>query len=159
MIFSTADLCDQHAGQVQIAAPLFRSYGGLAAFHGEISTIKVFEDNVLVRTALSQPGGGKVLVVDGGGSLNCALAGDQLAALAQQNGWSGIVVNGCIRDSAAIAKIRIGVRALNTHPKKSAKRGQGEKNVPVFFAGVNFVPGEQLYSDEDGMIVSGTCLM
>lgn len=154
MTFSTADLCDQHEGKVRIAAPLFRSFGAVEAFHGEIATVKVFEDNTFVRDALSQPGMGKVLVVDGAGSLNCALVGDQLAALAQKNGWAGIIVNGCIRDSLAISQMKIAIRALNTHPRKSDKKGQGQKNVTVYFAGVNFVPEERLYSDQDGIIVS-----
>ncbi|HET6757033.1 MAG TPA: ribonuclease E activity regulator RraA [Burkholderiales bacterium] len=153
MSFSTADLCDQYEGKVSVAAPLFKRYGGVPSFCGPIATIKVFEDNVLVRDALSELGHGKVLVVDGGGSLNCALLGDQLAKLAQQNRWSGIVINGCIRDAAAIAQIDIGVRALDTHPRKSVKIGIGQRNIPVSFAGVNFVPGSQLYCDEDGIIV------
>ena len=154
MVFSTADLCDEHGEKVSVVAPLFRNYGGAIKFRGEIATVKVFEDNVLVRDALSKSGAGKVLVVDGGGSLNCALVGDQLAALAYQNGWAGIVVNGCIRDSAAMAQIPIGIHALAAHPRKSTKRWVGEAGVPVHFASVNFVPGAQLYSDEDGIIVS-----
>jgi regulator of ribonuclease activity A len=153
MSFSTADLCDQYEGKVSVAAPLFKCYGGAMAFCGPIATVKVHEDNVLVRAALSEPGDGRVLVVDGGGSLRCALVGDQLARLAQQNGWSGIVVNGCIRDAPAIGRVEIGIRALGTHPRKSAKKGAGERDTPLAFAGVNFTPGAQLYSDEDGIIV------
>lgn len=107
-----------------------------------------------MRTALEQPGQGRVLVVDGGGSLRCALLGDQLAELAEENDWAGVVVNGCIRDSAAIAELGIGVKALGVHPLKSVKRGVGERDVPVRFAGVNFIPGHYLYGDEDGLIVS-----
>ncbi|MGH8729366.1 MAG: ribonuclease E activity regulator RraA [Burkholderiales bacterium] len=151
--FSTADLCDQHEGKVSIISPIFKSYGKARTFCGRIATVKVYEDNALVRAALSEPGDGSVLVVDGGGSLNCALVGDQLAKLAQQNGWAGIVVNGCIRDSAALADMEIGIRALATNPRKSVKKGAGERGIRVCFAGVNFVPGSQLYSDEDGIIV------
>jgi regulator of ribonuclease activity A len=158
MRFSTADLCDEHGEKVRVVAPIFRNYGRASAFHGEIATVRVFEDNLLVRDALSRPGQGKVLVVDGGGSLNCALIGDRLATLAHENGWAGVLVNGCIRDSAPIATIGIGVCAVATHPRKSAKRGSGDVDVIVSFANVNFVPGEELYCDEDGIIVCSTRL-
>jgi regulator of ribonuclease activity A len=158
-VYSTADLCDEHGERVSVVAPLLRNFGGTSRFCGEIITVKVCDDNVLVREALSEPGRGRVLVVDGGGSLNCALVGDQLAALAHRNRWAGIVVNGCIRDSAAIASIPIGILALATHPRKSRKQGAGEIGVPVHFASVNFVSGAQLYSDEDGIIVSAEPLI
>ena len=155
----TADLLDAHedrlrAGTLHVVAPMFRSYGGHAAFSGPISTLKLFEDNSRVRTALSEPGAGRVLVIDGGGSLRCALVGDQLAILANKNGWEGVVVYGCIRDSGDINGIDIGVRALNTHPQKTLKKGIGDKNVAVTFGGVTFNPGEWLYADEDGVLVS-----
>ena len=158
MSFTTPDLCDAHEGQVSVVAPMFRRYGGRAAFSGQISTVKCFEDNSLVREALGKPGAGKVLVVDGGGSLRCALVGDQLAALGQTNGWAGIVVYGCIRDSAAISRMDIGVRALDTHPLKSVKRGVGQADEAVSFGGVRFVPGHYLYADDDGIIVSSVPL-
>lgn len=158
MTIRTADLCDEHAERVSIADPLFRAYGGRAAFAGPITTLRVFEDNVLVRAALEEPGDGRVLVVDGAGSMRCALLGDQLAALAADNGWAGVVVNGCIRDSADIAGIDIGVRALATMPLKSRKLGRGERDVPVAFAGVLFEPGHHLYADEDGLLVSADAL-
>jgi regulator of ribonuclease activity A len=154
MSFATADLCDQHEDKIRVAEPIFRIYGARAAFAGRIATVKVFEDNVLVRQALADRADGRVLVVDGGGSLRCALVGDQLALLARDNGWSGIVVFGCIRDSAAIDEVPIGVRALATHPLKSIKRGTGDRDVPVTFAGITFVPGQYLYADRDGVIVS-----
>jgi regulator of ribonuclease activity A len=154
MSFATADLCDQHDDKIRVTEPVFRNYGANVAFAGRIATAKVFEDNVLVRQALSENGEGRVLVVDGGGSLRCALVGDQLAILAQDNGWAGIVVYGCIRDSAAINAIPIGVRALATHPLKSVKKGAGDRDIPVTFAGVTFVPGQYLYADSDGVIVS-----
>ena len=154
MSFKTPDLCDAHEGKVSVVAPLFRRYGGARAFCGTIATVKCFEDNSLVRDALGKAGQGKVLVVDGGGSLRCALVGDQLALLAHRNGWAGIVVHGCIRDSEDIEQVQIGVRALATHPRKSVKRGLGEADVAVTFGDVSFVPGHHLYADADGIIVS-----
>lgn len=154
MTYQTADLCDEYTNVVKVADPIFRSFGGRQSYGGQINTVKVHEDNVLVKEALSTPGAGKVLVVDGGGSLRCALVGDLLAKLAVENGWEGIIVYGCIRDSAAIAQIQIGLKALNTHPLKSVKHGRGDKNVPVNFAGVTFVPGHYVYADADGVIVS-----
>lgn len=158
MDFLTTDLCDANEGKVRVVAPLFRSYGGRRAFHGPIATLKLFEDNGLVRKTLEQPGAGHVLVIDGGGSLRCALVGDQLAALAVKNGWSGIVVYGCIRDSRAIGAMDIGVFALATHPQKTVKKNQGDADVPVTFGGVTFNPGDWLYGDEDGVIVAAEAL-
>lgn len=162
MSFKTPDLCDQYEAElgksVRVVAPMFQRYGGRAAFSGEIVTLKIFEDNTLVREIFNEPGNGKVLVIDGGGSLRCALVGDQLAILAQKNGWEGVVVYGCIRDSGDINSIDIGVRALNTHPQKTVKKGIGERNLPVTFGGVTFHPGEWLYADEDGVLVSGKSL-
>ena len=162
MSFKTPDLCDQYEAElgksVRVVAPMFQRYGGRAAFSGEIVTLKIFEDNTLVREIFNEPGNGKVLVIDGGGSLRCALVGDQLAILAQKNGWEGVVVYGCIRDSGDINGIDIGVRALNTHPQKTVKKGIGERNLPVTFGGVTFHPGEWLYADEDGVLVSGKSL-
>jgi regulator of ribonuclease activity A len=150
----TADLYDQHAASLQISEPLFRDFGGHSDFSGTIATAKVFEDNSLVRATLEQTGAGRVLVVDGGGSLRCALVGDILAALAVSNGWSGIVVYGCIRDAAEIATLPIGLKALNTCPAKSVKRGRGQLEVPVRFAGIDFQPGHYLYADLDGIAVA-----
>lgn len=159
MHFATSDLCDAHEGKVSIAAPIFRSYGGRVAFHGPIATLKLFEDNGLVRQRLETPGNGRVLVIDGGGSLRCALLGDQLAALAIKNGWTGIVVWGCIRDSAAIGQMDLGVLALATHPQKTVKKNLGEANIPVSFAGITFRPGEWLYADADGLVVASKQLL
>jgi regulator of ribonuclease activity A len=151
----TTDLCDAHAGKVRIAEPIgFRDFGGKKIFAGEIHTVKCFEDNTFVRHALESDGAGKVLVVDGGGSLRCALLGDMLGDLAIKNKWNGIIVYGCIRDSAAISKLPLGVKALNTIPLKSNKQNIGEENIPLRFAGVSFNPGEFIYCDEDGIIVS-----
>jgi regulator of ribonuclease activity A len=161
MSFKTADLCDAFAEktQVQIAEPIFRVYGGNPAFSGQISTLKIFEDNTLVRSALETRVENRVLVVDGGGSHRCALLGDNLANLAVDNGWNGVVVYGCIRDSADINEMPIGVRALHTHPLKSRKRGIGEKDILVTFAGVNFKTDHYIYVDQDGIIVAAEPLI
>jgi regulator of ribonuclease activity A len=158
-MWTTADLCDQHGAAVQVTQPLFRSFGGTKSFCGAIATVKVVEDNTSVRLRLQEPGNGRVLVVDGGGSLTCALVGDQLAQLAIQNNWAGIVVYGCIRDSAALGDMAVGVMALATMPRKSEKRGPGEHDIPVTFGGITFTPGHYLYADDDGMIVADAPLV
>jgi regulator of ribonuclease activity A len=158
MTFLTTDLCDANEGKVQVVAPIFQLYGGVKTFSGKIATVKVHEDNVLVRDVLAKDGAGKVLVVDGGGSLRCALVGGLIAELAHKNHWAGIIVNGCIRDSEEISRIQIGLRALNTHPLKSVKKGAGDIEIPVTFGGVTFVPGHFLYADADGVIVSANAL-
>ena len=157
-MFKTADLCDEHSDALSVAAPMFRDYGQRITFGGPITTVKCFEDNSLVREQLEQQGNGRVLVVDGGGSMRCAMVGDMLAKLGADNGWSGILVYGCIRDSGVIANIDIGVKALATHPLKSVKKGIGEVDVAVHFADTDFIPGQFLYADEDGIIVSASAL-
>ncbi len=163
MTFKTPDLCDQFETElgtsVRVVAPMFKLYGGRKTFCGQIVTLKLFEDNSLVRTAFAEDGRGKVLVIDGGGSMRCALVGDQLAILAQKNGWEGVVVYGCIRDSGDINGIDIGVRALDTHPQKSIKKNVGDRDLAVTFGGVTFKPGEYLYADEDGILVSSHSLL
>lgn len=154
MDFKTADLCDAHSNSLQVAEPGFRDYGGRKAFGGRIRTVRAPEDNTLVRQALEEPGQGAVLVVDGGGSRRCALVGDMLAALAEKNGWAGLVVNGCIRDSEEVGRTSVGVKALGTHPRKSLKGGAGERERDVNFAGVTFKSGHYLYADADGIVVS-----
>ena len=158
MTFKTPDLCDEFETElgktVRVVAPMFQCYGGRSSFSGEIVTLKIFEDNSLVREAFADNGKGKVLVIDGGGSLRCALVGDQLAILAQGNAWEGIVVYGCIRDSVDIGRLDIGVRALDTHPMKSIKKGAGDRDLAVSFGGVTFRPGEWIYVDDDGIVVS-----
>ena len=158
MTFKTPDLCDEFESElgktVRVVAPMFQVYGGRRNFSGQIVTLKIFEDNSLVREVFGENGQGKVLVIDGGGSLRCALVGDQLAILAASNGWAGAIVYGCIRDSDDINGIDIGIRALNTHPQKTLKKGVGDKNVAVTFGGVTFNPGEYLYADGDGILVS-----
>lgn len=159
MDFLTTDLCDAHPESVAVLAPIFKSFGGRARFSGPISTLKLFEDNALVRTVLAEPGQGRVLVVDGGGSLRCALLGDQLGELAVSNGWAGIVVYGAIRDSVALGTLALGIRALATHPLKSIKRGEGQRDLTLAFAGVQLSPGAWLYADEDGVIVAPAALI
>ncbi|MGR9106831.1 MAG: ribonuclease E activity regulator RraA [Gammaproteobacteria bacterium] len=156
MSFKTADLCDAYADkmQVQIAEPIFRIYGRNLSFSGQITTLKIFEDNTLVRSVLENRVENRVLVIDGGGSHRCALLGDNLAKLAVDNGWNGVVVYGCIRDSADINEMPLGVRALHTHPLKSRKRGVGEQDILVTFAGVNFKTDHYIYVDQDGIIVA-----
>lgn len=152
--FSTADLCDDHGDLVQVADPIFRDFGGATGFSGPITTVKVFDDNTSVRALLETPGAGRVLVVDNDGSRRCALVGDQLAQLACDNGWAGIVVNGCVRDSVALASLPIGIKALATMPRRSQKSGPGQVDVPVIFAGLSFEPGLMLYADADGVILA-----
>lgn len=150
----TTDLSDANPDTTQVLEPMLFHFGAVSAFHGPIRTVKVFEDNTLVRSALEQPGEGHVLVVDDGGSTRCALVGDRLAALARDGGWAGIVVYGCIRDSREIGEIEVGVMAVATHPRKSVKRGHGAQDLPLSFGGVTFEPGAWLYADEDGILVA-----
>ncbi len=154
MTFSTADLHDDHEGRVQVANILMQSFGQKTRFSGPISTVKCFEDNSLVRAALEEPGAGRVLVVDGGGSIRCALVGDKLAELGMKNGWKGLVVHGCIRDSAVISTLDIGIKALGTNPRRSVKKGEGERDIVLNFADATFTPGNWLYADEDGILIS-----
>ncbi|MDD3353944.1 ribonuclease E activity regulator RraA [Zoogloea sp.] len=158
MEFQTTDLCDANEGKVRAVAPMFRNYGGKRRFAGPIRTLKVFEDNALVRSTLETPGKGAVLVVDAGGSLRCAMLGDQLAQLGVKNGWAGVIMYGCIRDSGPIADMDLGVFALATHPMKSIKKGSGDQDIPVTFGGVTFTPGQWVYADEDGVIVAEKAL-
>lgn len=158
MTFKTADLCDQYSAELQVIEPMFSNFGGVASFCGAAVTLKVFEDNSLVRAALEEPGHGRVLVVDGGGSLRCALVGDQLADLAVRNGWSGIVVHGCIRDSEAIAALALGVQAIGTHPLKSVKRGEGQRDIEIRIGGARIAPGHHIYADDDGIVVAPRAL-
>ena len=151
---STADLCDQHGDRIAVAAPIFRVFGARPRFAGPIATLECFEDNSLVRTMLEEAGAGRVLVVDGRGSLRCALVGGNLAVLAHRNGWSGIVVNGCVRDAAELRQVDVGILALATNPRRSEKRGAGRRDVAVAFADVTFRPGAWVCADEDGLVVA-----
>ena len=159
MTFATAELYDEHGEKLQVVLPCFIDYGGRKIFHGSIVTVKVFEDNTLVRAVLEENGEGKVLVIDGGESMRCALVGDLLAQLGKDNGWSGIIVSGCIRDSAVMATIDIGVKALGTNPRKSVKKGAGDRDIPVTFAGATFKPGHYLYADQDGIVIAAEKIM
>jgi regulator of ribonuclease activity A len=157
--FATTDLCDAHEdrladGRLQVAAPPWIALGAVARFCGPATTLRVPDDNTLVRAALEQPGAGRVLVVDGAASLRCALVGGKLAELGEKNGWSGVVVNGCVRDADELDAWRFGVRALHTHPRRSERRGRGERDPVVSFAGVTIRPGDWIYADRDGWLVS-----
>ncbi|PPC76091.1 putative 4-hydroxy-4-methyl-2-oxoglutarate aldolase [Pokkaliibacter plantistimulans] len=148
------DLCDAFPDDVRVVEPMFSCYGGRLSYGGEIVTIKCFEDNSLVKEQVALPGEGKVLVVDGGGSMRHALCGDLMAEEAMSNGWEGIIVYGCIRDAGLIGEMDIGVHALATFPVKSNRRGLGDLNVPVRFGGVEFIPGQYVYADMNGVLVS-----
>ncbi len=152
--FTTADLVDEHGDAVDSCDLQLRQFGGVAAFDGDIATVRCDQDNALLKAVLSEPGNGRVLVVDGGGSLHTALMGDVIAGLAVDNGWSGVVIHGAVRDSAALAHLELGVKALGTNPRKSGKTGAGERDVAVSFGGVTFRPGAHLYSDDDGILVA-----
>lgn len=154
MNLKTADLCDEHAEQLQIADSIFYDFGGRRSFHGVISTLKVMHDYALFRRTLESPGASSVLVVDGGGSTKRALMGDKMANLAIQNGWAGVIVFGAIRDREELSQIDIGVKALATCPIRGESKGLGHSDILVRFAGVTFTPGHYLYADADGIIVA-----
>lgn len=149
----TADLVDDIGPEVRSCDLQFRQFGARTEFVGPISTVRCFQDNALLKSVLSQPGAGGVLVIDGVGSLHAALVGDVIAELARSNGWAGLVVHGAVRDSVALRGIDIGIKALGTNPRKSAKTGAGERDVDVTLGGVTFVPGDIVYSDDDGIVV------
>jgi regulator of ribonuclease activity A len=151
--FTTADLFDERGEELQSLSLQLLNLGGRVRFSGSIRTLRCHRDNGLVKQLLNSPGDGAVLVVDGAGSLESALMGDLIAAAAVQNGWSGVVINGAIRDRVAVADLDLGVKALGSNPRKSAKDGVGEVDVPVEFGGVTFTPGRTLWSDEDGILV------
>ena len=155
---STPDLCDANEGQIRVLDSIFQNYGGISSFYGEAVTIKCFEDNSVVKELVGTPGEGRVIVMDGGGSLRRAILGDMLAAKAADNGWAGLVINGCIRDCVEIGETQLGVKAINTHPMKTEKRGLGDLNVPVSFAGQTIHPGDWVYADLNGVIVSDQAL-
>ncbi|TVT49896.1 ribonuclease E activity regulator RraA [Amycolatopsis rhizosphaerae] len=151
--FSTADLVDEHGDRLQVCDTQFRQFGGHRSFSGPIRTVSCHEDNGLLRELLRTPGAGAVLVVDGGGSLHTALTGDVIAAAAVEHGWAGLVINGAVRDSALLAGLPLGIKALGTNPRKSSKAGAGAVDVVVGFGGVAFRPGDTLYADDDGVAV------
>ncbi|MBM7458744.1 ribonuclease E activity regulator RraA [Rhodococcus coprophilus] len=150
---ATADLADEIGPDIRSCDTQFIQFGGRAEFAGPVTTIRCFQDNLLVKQTLSEPGNGGVLVVDGGASIHTALVGDIIAGRGVDNGWAGVIVNGAVRDSAILRTLDIGVKALGTNPRKSTQTGSGEKNVPVEIGGVTFNPGEIVYSDHDGVVV------
>ncbi len=150
---ASADAYDANRDRAQVCELQLRQFGRVRSFEGAISTVRCLEDNVLVKERAAQPGNGRVLVVDGGGSLRCALLGDTIATLARDNGWVGLVVNGCVRDVAALAELDLGITALGSNPRPSAKEAAGELDMPVSFGGAVFHPGALLYSDDDGIVV------
>jgi regulator of ribonuclease activity A len=151
---NTADICDELEDRAKVVRTTFRDFGGNTVFSGEISTIKCFEDNSLVRDAVAEPGNNRVLVIDGRASMRCALLGDLLAAKAVDNDWQGVIVNGCIRDSEAIGEMALGVKALGTHPRKTVKLGAGQRDVAVEIGDDVFEPGAYLYADKDGIVIT-----
>ena len=159
MNLSTPDLCDQHPDQVRVVTGVhWRSYGGKSAFHGPIETVRCFEDNSRVKEALAESGEGRVLVVDGGGSLRHALIGDLIAGGAAKQGWAGVIIHGACRDVEVTRDISIGLLALGSVPIKSVRRGEGERGVAINFGGVRFLPGEFVYADANGIIVASQAL-
>ena len=164
MSIATTDLCDQfendiHAGLIHVLPPVFQSFGQAQAFHGQAVTFKVFEDNTLIKKALENDNGtGKVMVIDGGASVRCALVGGNIAKAGTQNGWTGIVVDGCVRDTGEINELAIGVRALAAMPLRSLKKGAGERDLGVHIQGVRVNPGDWIYADADGIVVSPKAL-
>ena len=150
----TADLVDDIGPDVRSCDVQFRQFGGRTRFVGLITTVRCFQDNALLKSVLSEPGSGRVLVIDGAGSLHTALVGDVIAELGRSNGWAGLIVNGAVRDAATLATLDIGIKALGTNPRKSAKSGAGERDVVVSLGGVDFIPGDLAFSDEDGIVVT-----
>ena len=160
MSFVTCDLCDDHAEHVSVVTGLsWRSFGGRTQFSGEIQTVKCFEDNSRIKEHLATPGKGKVLVVDGGGSLRNALIGDMIAENAVENGWEGVIIYGACRDVDALATLDIGIMTVGCVPIKSVRRGEGQLNTPISFGGVTFEPGQFVYADNNGIIVAPQALV
>ena len=152
-LFSTADLYDEHGDALQSCDVQFRQFGGRARFAGTAVTVACHQDNALLKSVLSEPGTGRVLVVDGGGSLHTALMGDLIAGLGVTNDWSGAIINGAVRDVATLRTLNLGIKALGSNPRKSTKTGAGERDLPVAFGGITFTPGDQVFSDDDGIVV------
>lgn len=150
---ATADLVDDIYPDVRSCDLQLRNFGGVMDFAGPITTVKCFQDNALLKSVLSEPGEGRVLVIDGDGSLHTALVGDVIAGIAKDSGWAGLIVHGAVRDASTLRTIDIGIKALGTNPRKGGKTGAGERDVEVTFGGVTFVPGEVAYCDEDGIVV------
>ena len=149
----TPDICDAYP-DVKVLEPIFANFGDIEAFCGPVRTIKCFEDNSLLKQTVAEPGDGAVLVVDAGGSMRCALFGDMLAEQAVTNGWAGVVMYGCVRDVDVLAQTALGIQALGVHPRRSERRGEGTRDIPVTFAGVTIAPGQWLYADNNGILVA-----
>jgi regulator of ribonuclease activity A len=153
----TCDLCDSHkadtSGRFRVLPPVFRDFGASTQFAGPVVTVKCFEDNSQVKALVESAGDGRVLVVDGGGSLRRALLGGNLGAAAARNGWAGVVIDGCVRDVAELAVCATGIKALAAMPLPTERRGEGQRDVPVFVQGVSVRPGDWLYADGDGIVV------
>lgn len=150
---STADLYDEHGDRLESCDTPLRQYGGVATFAGPAVTVSCFQDNALLKSILQEPGEGRVLVVDGGGSVHTALMGDIIAGLAVDNGWSGVIINGAVRDVAALRELPVGIKAVGSNPRKSTKTGAGRRDIPIEFGGCRFTPGAQVVSDDDGIVV------
>jgi regulator of ribonuclease activity A len=163
LVFATCDLCDAHkndaSGAFRVLPPVFREFGARHRFAGPVATVKCFEDNSFVKAAVDSPGHGRVLVVDGGGSLRRALLGGNLGAAAARNGWAGVVIDGCVRDVSELAQCQTGIRALASMPLPTEKRNEGQRDLAVHIQGVWVRPGDWLYADEDGMVVSASPLV
>jgi regulator of ribonuclease activity A len=150
---ATADLVDEIGADVRSCDLQLRQFGGRDIFAGPVVTVRCFQDNALLKSILSEPGGGAVLVIDGDASVHTALVGDLIAELGRANGWAGLIVNGAVRDAATLRTLDIGIKALGTNPRKSTKTGAGERDVPVSFGGVTFHPGDIAFSDDDGIVL------
>jgi regulator of ribonuclease activity A len=150
---ATADLVDEIGADVRSCDLQLRQFGGRDIFAGPVVTVRCFQDNALLKSILSEPGGGAVLVIDGDASVHTALVGDLIAELGRANGWAGLIVNGAVRDAATLRTLNIGIKALGTNPRKSTKTGAGERDVPVSFGGVTFHPGDIAFSDDDGIVL------
>jgi regulator of ribonuclease activity A len=152
--FSTADLYDRHGEAVRVLDPVLRDFGGHARFAGPAVTVKCFEDNSRIKEALAEPGSGRVLVVDAGGSLRCAMLGDLIAAGAVEQGWAGVIIDGCVRDTAALSGMPLGIKARAATPRKSTRRGEGQRELAIDIAGVRVAPGDWVYADGDGVVIA-----
>jgi regulator of ribonuclease activity A len=154
MAISVPDICDEYFDRVRVLEPWFTDFGAKQKFSGEIVTVKCFEDNSLVKDLVGTNGRGRVIVVDGGGSMRRALLGALLAAEAAKNAWQGLLINGCVRDVEILQNIDLGIKALNSHPVKTDKRGEGRQDIAIEFGGVRIEPGQFLYADANGVVVA-----
>ncbi|TVO37949.1 ribonuclease E activity regulator RraA [Vibrio algivorus] len=154
MEYNTSALCDIYQDQVDVVEPMFSNFGGLTSFAGQLTTVKCFEDNGIIRSILQEDGTGRVLLIDGGGSLRRALIDAEIAALAEENDWEGLVVYGCVREIDDLEEMEIGIQAIAAIPVGATQNNIGEVDVPVNFGGVTFLPEDHLYADNTGVIIS-----